>query len=143
MRPARPLGARAVTATLAALALATPAIAAAPAITGKWKTDDGKSVIEFYPCGQKVCGRIAQFLVPEPAGGARDGKNPDAKLRDRKLLGLRIFWDLAPTEDGFKGKGYSPEEGRYFTATVSREGAGLKVKGCVSIFCRTLKWTRA
>jgi uncharacterized protein (DUF2147 family) len=127
---------------LVTLAMA-PGSAKANAIDGNWKTADGKSVIQFYPCGAGMCGKIARFLVPEPKGGARDDKNPDKALRSRKLLGLQIFWNLAPAKARFKGKGYSPEDGRNFNAEVWREGNVLKVKGCVTVICRTVTFTRA
>lgn len=125
------------------LALAHPVAAQPASIEGSWKGEDGKSVIEFYRCGAGYCGRIARLLVAEPAGGARDRKNPDKSLRDRKLLGLRVFWNLAPDALRFKGKGYSPEDGRNFNAEVWREGNRLKVKGCVMLFCRTTGFTPA
>lgn len=121
---------------------ATPAAAAPASIAGSWKTDDGRSVIHFANCGDAVCGRIERFLVPEPPGGARDGENPDKAKRDRKLLGLRIFWNLRPDGDRFEGKGYNPEDGRYFNAKVWREGSRLKIRGCVTLFCRTVLWSR-
>jgi uncharacterized protein (DUF2147 family) len=132
-----------VIAAAIAAALAAPTSARPASIEGSWRADDGKSVIEFYPCGEAMCGRIARFLVPEPAGGARDGKNSDKALRDRKLLGLRVFWSLAPGAARFKGKGYSPEDGRNFNAEIWREGNRLKVKGCVLVLCRTAGFSRA
>ncbi|MFZ9395107.1 MAG: DUF2147 domain-containing protein [Erythrobacter sp.] len=129
-------------ATAAAAVLAVPALARPASIEGSWRADDGKSVIEFYPCGEAVCGRIARFLIEEPAGGARDTKNPDKALRDRKLLGLRVFWSLTPGTARFKGKGYSPEDGRNFNAEIWREGNRLKVKGCVLVLCRTAGFSR-
>ena len=133
----------AVSAAALGLMLAVPSAAQASTIEGNWKTDDGKSVIQFYKCGAQMCGKIARFLVAEPKGGALDTKNPEKALRSRKLLGLRIFWNLAPTQARFKGKGYSPEDGREFNAEVWREGNGLKVKGCVLMFCRTANFTKA
>lgn len=133
----------ATTALALGLALASPATAQASSVEGNWKTEDGKSVIQFYKCGAQMCGKIARFLVPEPKGGALDDKNPDKALRSRKLLGLRIFWNLAPTGSRFKGKGYSPEDGRNFNAEVWREGNMLKVRGCVMVICRTANFTRA
>ena len=121
---------------------ASPAAAAPASIAGSWKTDDGKSIIRFADCGSSVCGRIERFLVPEPPGGARDGENPDKAKRGRKLLGLRIFWNLTPDGKRYKGKGYNPEDGRYFNAQVWREGSRLKIRGCVTLFCRTVIWTR-
>ena len=128
---------------IAALAFAAPVQAAPASIAGNWKTDDGKSIIQFYKCGSSMCGKIAKFLVPEPKGGARDSENPKASLRDRKLLGLRIFWDLKPDGNSYEGEGYSPEDGRYFNADIKREGNRLKVKGCVAIFCRSVYFTKA
>ena len=122
---------------------AAPVQAAPASIAGNWKTDDGKSVIQFYKCGTSMCGKISKFLVPEPAGGARDADNPDKAKRNRKLLGLRIFWNLKADGTRYKGKGYSPEDGRYFNAQVWRSGNTLKVKGCVVVFCRTATFTRA
>lgn len=126
-----------------AMAVSAPAQAAPASIEGNWKADDGKSVIQFYKCGASMCGRIAKFLVPEPAGGARDTENPDKAKRNNRLLGMRIFWSLAADDDRFKGKGYSPEDGRYFNAQVWRSGNTLKVKGCVAVFCRTASFTKA
>lgn len=129
--------------TVIALLAAMPTAAQANTIEGNWKTDDGKSIIQFYPCGASMCGKIARFLVPEPKGGARDDKNPDKALRTRKLLGLQIFSNLAPAKTRFKGKGYSPEDGRNFNAEVWREGNLLKVRGCVTVICRTVTFTKA
>jgi uncharacterized protein (DUF2147 family) len=119
--------------------------AAAPqsALTGRWQTDDGKAIMEIAPCGPALCAKIARFLVPQPAGGARDGKNPDKALRTRPLIGINILTGLVPDGAGWTGKGYSPEEGRNFNAAVSVTGNKLKLKGCVAVFCRTVGWTRA
>lgn len=127
---------------IAAALTASPALAAPASILGQWKTDDATSVISFYKCGTSICGKIDRFLVKEPEGGIRDTKNPDKAKRSEKLLGKRIFWNLTPDGDGFEGKGYSPQEGRYFSADLTREGTKLKVKGCVSVFCRTVTFTR-
>jgi len=127
----------------AATAFATPAHAAPASITGNWKTDDGKSIIQFYKCGANMCGKISKFLVPEPAGGARDTENSDKAKQSRRLLGLRIFWNLTAAGSKFKGKGYSPEDGRYFNAQVWRSGENLKVKGCVVVFCQTVTFSKA
>ena len=136
IRPSFPL--------LSFLALAVPASASAPApIAGRWTTDDGKAVIEIAPCGANLCGKILRVLVAEPAGGARDAKNPDRTKRDRKLVGTPVLWNLTASGAAWKGQGYSPTEGRNFTATVTPAGGTLNVKGCVALFCRTQLWTRA
>ncbi|SNS40463.1 DUF2147 domain-containing protein [Sphingopyxis indica] len=123
--------------------IAAPSLAAAPAgLAGRWKTDDGKGIVAMAPCGGRMCGRIERLLIEEPPGGQRDVRNPDAAKRSRKVEGLQIYWDLVRTGDGWKGQGYSPEDGRYYTAHLRVKGDRLTMKGCVSIFCRTVTWTR-
>jgi uncharacterized protein (DUF2147 family) len=112
-------------------------------ITGRWQTDDGKAIIEVAPCGNAMCAKISRFLVTQPAGGARDGNNPDKALRSRPLLGVQILSGLRADGSEWKGQGYSPEEGRNFRATVTTKGNKLNLKGCVAVFCRTVQWTRA
>ncbi len=128
---------------LALVALAVPASAAAPAsLSGRWKTDDGKGVVAMAPCGDRMCGRIERLLIKQPAGGQLDERNPDKAKRGRKVTGLQIYWNLAPNGDGWKGEGYSPEDGRYYTAHLRVNGDKLTMKGCVAVFCRTVTWTR-
>ncbi|GGJ37996.1 DUF2147 domain-containing protein [Sphingopyxis bauzanensis] len=118
-------------------------MAAAPApITGRWKTDDGKGVVVMTVCGNKMCGRIERVLVKQPAGGQLDERNPDKAKRGRQITGLQIYWDLVPHGDGWKGEGYSPEDGRYYKAHLRVKGGKLTMKGCVSVFCRTVTWTK-
>ncbi|MDK2761045.1 MAG: DUF2147 domain-containing protein [Sphingopyxis sp.] len=130
--------------SLALVALiAVPSMAAAPpTLSGRWKTDDGKGIVTMAPCGAKMCGRIDQLLIKEPVGGQRDERNPDKAKRTRKVVGLQIYWNLVPHRNGWKGEGYSPEDGRYYTANLSVKGNKLTMKGCVSLFCRTVTWTR-
>lgn len=130
----------AVPASLVALA----AGAATPTpIAGRWQTDDGKAIVAIAPCGAGLCARIERFLVPEPRGGARDDKNPDRALRTRPLIGVQILSNLKADGKAWKGRGYSPEDGRNFNATVTADGNKLNVRGCVTIICRTVVWTRA
>jgi uncharacterized protein (DUF2147 family) len=129
------------------VALALPASAQqGTMIAGRWRTDDGKAVIAIVPCANgstQLCGRISSFLVPEPAGGARDTNNPNRALRARPLLGVAVLTNLTRDGNAWTGRGYSPEEGRNFNATVRVDGGRLNVRGCVAVFCRTVVWTRA
>ena len=133
---------RRIVLTLAALA-ATPASAAPAPIAGNWKTDDGRAIVTVAPCPGGLCGTLTRFLMPEPQGGIRDAKNPDSKLRNRRVLGSQVFWDLKPDGKAWKGTGYSARDGRTFNASVSSDGGKLKLKGCVMVFCKTVVWTRA
>ncbi|KQZ71587.1 hypothetical protein ASE06_19460 [Sphingopyxis sp. Root214] len=123
--------------------IAVPSMAAAPApIAGRWKTDDGKAVVVMAACGSKMCGRVDRLLIKQPAGGQLDERNPDKGKRGRKVTGLQIYWDLVPHGDGWKGEGYSPEDGRYYKAHLRANGGKMTMKGCVSLFCRTVTWTK-
>lgn len=131
-----------------ALALmAQPVAAQAPAlIAGRWIAEDGTAVVTIAPCSANstsYCGRVSQFLVAEPKGGFRDTRNPDPKLRNRPVLGASVFTGLVATGKSWKGRGYSVKDGRHFAATLSAKGAKLTVRGCVTIICRTVVWTRA
>ena len=136
-----------ILAVVALAALALPASAQqGSSIAGRWRTDDGKAVITVAPCSAgstTLCGRISRFLVAEPAGGARDGNNPDRSLRTRPLMGVAVLTNLSREGNAWTGRGYSPEEGRHFNATVRVENGRLNVRGCVAVFCRTVVWTRA
>lgn len=135
---------------ISAVILATAASAAAGqgsanAIAGNWRTDDNRAVITIAPCSAgaaTLCGRISRFLVPEPAGGARDTNNPDRALRGRSLMGVQVLSGLGFRDGAWRGRGYSPEEGRHFDVTVRPDGSRLNVRGCVAVFCRTVVWTR-
>jgi uncharacterized protein (DUF2147 family) len=118
---------------------------AAPAIAGRWVTDDRTAVILVAPCtpgATALCGWISRFLVPEPAGGLLDAKNPDKALRGRKLLGVPVLTGLKAEGNAWTGRGYGPKEGRNFDARVKVENGKLSVRGCVAIICRTVVWTR-
>ena len=132
------------TLALAACLIASPA-QAAPAIAGKWITDDRTAVVLVAPCtpgATTLCGWLNRFLVPEPAGGFLDGKNPDKALRSRKLLGVAILTGLKADRNQWTGRGYSPQEGRNFNARVRIDNGKLSLRGCVAIICRTVVWTR-
>lgn len=129
----------------AALAAAPAAAQPAPAILGKWRTDDGNAIVLIAPCAPgnpALCGWISRFLIPEPAGGILDAKNPDPKLRGRKVLGSAVLTGLSASGAAWKGRGYSARDGRNFAATVTVEGDRLELRGCVAIICRTVVWTR-
>ncbi len=130
--------------SLALVALvAVPSMAAAPAsIAGRWKTDDGKGIVVIAACGNKMCGRVDRILLKQPAGGQRDERNPDKSKRTRHVTGLQVYWNMVPHGDGWRGEGYSPEDGRNYKASMRVKGNKLTMKGCVSVFCRTVTWTK-
>ena len=129
----------------AALVVSTAHAQPVPSIAGKWKIDDGTAIVLVAPCTPRattLCGWLNRFLVPEPAGGFLDDKNPDKALRSRKLLGTAILTGLKPDRNQWSGRGYSPKEGRNFNARIRIDNGNLSLRGCVAIICRTVVWTR-
>lgn len=131
----------------AAAALLTVAAAPAP-ITGRWITSDKAALVEVGPChgaggGTAICGRIAKVLVLDPTKPTQDVNNPDAALRSRPILGMVFLTGFVPADDQWNGRIYDPRNGKTYRSIVTRDGATLRVKGCIGPFCRTQVWTRA
>lgn len=127
---------------LPALLLASGAQAAAP-IAGRWLTEDGNAVIAVGPCGAVTCGRVARILVPVKGGPATDRNNPDQRLRDRPLDRLEVLSNFTDAGKDWRGRIYDPKSGKSYKSIVSREATGLKVQGCIMMFCQTQHWRAA
>ncbi len=119
-------------------------VAAAPAIEGLWRTDDGSAVVEILPCGQQMCGRIARVLATGPNVPRTDVNNSDPKRRNRPLVGLQILSGFDASASEWKdGKAYDPKSGNSYDARLRLNADGsLRVTGCVLIVCRSVRWTR-
>ncbi|MDG5751845.1 DUF2147 domain-containing protein [Qipengyuania sp. XHP0211] len=135
---------RVLVASLAALLLASPALAADP-VQGRWMTEEKDAVITIAPCGAKLCGRISKFLVAPPQGlDQRDVNNKDASKRSRKLLGMPVLTGFAEDGDEWRGTIYDPKSGKTYRSILQRKGSNqLTVKGCLGPFCQTQTWRKA
>ncbi|MEK6638370.1 MAG: DUF2147 domain-containing protein [Pseudomonadota bacterium] len=126
----------------ATLFATTPAMAAAP-IGGKWVTAEKDSIIEIAPCGTNMCGKISKFLTPVQ-GPPFDRNNPDAKLKNRPLLGLPILLALKDGGKQWEGNIYDPKKGKTYKSKVYMNPNGtMTVKGCIAFFCQAFVWTAA
>jgi uncharacterized protein (DUF2147 family) len=120
---------------------------AAPDINGKWQTPAG-AVIQIENCGKVPCGKIVRFPAPKGYSmeNTPDLNNNDASKRNRKVLGLKVLWRLAPEKDSWKGRVYDPRRGFSANATVRRKNASnLEVQGCVRVVfnvCEKETWRR-
>jgi uncharacterized protein (DUF2147 family) len=109
-------------------------------IVGQWQTADGKSVIEIYPCGSSICGKVVKALVPAPA---TDENNPDASLRSRPFIGTPVLSDFSYRNGVWEGRIYNPRAGKIYRSKISSNTDGtLLVKGCVSFICVGQNWPR-
>jgi len=129
---------------IAALAMSAPAFAAG-SINGNWVTQDGDAIVKISKCGATVCGRISQYLVTPPGGvNQRDTKNPNKKLRSRKLLGMAVLTGFKRDGKIWRGRVYDPKTGKSYRSEVSLiSPSRLKMKGCFAFVCRGQNWKRA
>ena len=115
-------------------------VADAQNILGKWKTEAGDANVEIFQQGGKVYGKIV-WLQKGP--DTKDTHNPDAKLRERKLVGVNILSDLAKKDNKWEGgKIYDPKSGKTYKCSIWMEGDQLKVRGHLGIFHDTQTWNR-
>ncbi|AHM59166.1 hypothetical protein D770_04495 [Flammeovirgaceae bacterium 311] len=119
-------------------------------ILGTWWNAEKTSKIEVYKNGNKYFGKIIHLETPNDDQGKPrvDKDNPDAKLRNRPLMGLVILKGLEYDEDGeFEdGEIYDPKSGKTYSANAKLVGKDkLDLRGYVgiSLIGRTSTWTRA
>lgn len=131
--------------TAAGLLILPLSAQAASPITGRWVTQSKDGVVEVYPCGEHICGKLSKFLVNPPAGpGAKDINNPDKALRSRTILGMNVLTGFKAAGDEWKGQIYDPKSGKTYRSIVYKGKSGnLVVKGCIGPFCQAQTWTPA
>lgn len=107
-----------------------------------------KVAVWIEDCEGQLCGRIYWLRKPLSAGKPkRDHHNPDARLRDRPLCGLRILTGFRREKEGAwnAGQVYNPNDGRTFSSTITLESDSvLRIRGYVgaTLFGKTVEWVR-
>jgi uncharacterized protein (DUF2147 family) len=118
-------------------------------VFGPWLTESKRGVVDIFPCGDKVCGKLVWMIEPIRRGApAVDDYNPTPELRQRPLCGLVMLGDFHETapkhwEDGWI---YDPDSGKTYRANMTLEENGmLRLRGYVGIplFGESQHWTRA
>ncbi len=137
--------------TFAPIAMAAASLfllsASAPAqrsIDGTYIDQGGYVEITVAPCGNARCGDITRIVRTKPGESNRDRHNDDPSLRNRPIVGVEILQDLRWDDGAWRGRVYNPEDGGTYRAEVRPAANGaLEVKGCVTLFCRTVTWSAA
>ena len=117
-------------------------------VVGKWKLDDGSAIVEIYRQGDVFNGKIVWLQHPTQADGspAVDAKNPDSKLRSRRLIGLNMLSGLKKVGGEYTGGSiYDPGNGKTYNCSMKVEGDVLKVRGSLDkkgLLGRTMDWFR-
>jgi uncharacterized protein (DUF2147 family) len=116
----------------------------APDITGDWVTADRNAVVRIAACGIQRCGAVVRVLARGPAVPQTDVNNPDATLRSRPFVGLKVLSGFTAKASAWvNGRAYDPKTGRTYNAKLSLNPDGtLIVTGCVLFICRSQRWIR-
>lgn len=117
---------------------------------GLWRTQQGRSHIRIFECGEKLCGKIVWLREAKLKDGSPivDARNPDPKLRDRPVVGLTVIWGFTKSNRPGRwagGRMYHPEEGKYYKGALTlRTDGRLRVRGYrrVPVVGKTQYWTR-
>ena len=121
-----------------AMLLASPAVASAQQLEGRWTNYKKNVVVQVERCGGAYCGRVVQASA-KAKEKARKGGTPN-------LVGTQILTGLKPIGGGrFRGRAFVPKRNVHATATVRQVGPNvMQVQGCVlaGVLCDNEKWTR-
>jgi uncharacterized protein (DUF2147 family) len=114
----------------------------ADVIVGEWLSESKDGKITIFKQGDRYFGRVTWGKKP-----GKDVKNPDARLRNRDLIGAVILKDFV-----FKGSSwengtiYDPNSGKTYDCilTVKDNNHKLDIRGFVgmAMFGRTSTWSR-
>lgn len=128
------------------LALGTVSAASAADPSGTWLTQQGDAQVQVAKCGPGMCGTIVWLRDPIDRQTGKpqvDDKNPNPALRNRKIIGLRIFSMAPDGNGGYAGSIYNADDGQtYRSKIVLRSAAQLEVQGCVGPLCGSEHWRR-
>ena len=125
-------------------------------VTGTWKTEDGRALIDIYHCGANICGRVAWLREPCFPADDREGMagkprvdrhNPEPELRNRRVIGLQIMAGF--TREGENrwehGTIYDSDTGNTYRARLTLISPDrLDLHGYIGIplFGRSQIWSR-
>jgi uncharacterized protein (DUF2147 family) len=113
------------------------------AIVGEWMNEKKDAKFQIFKKENKYYGKIIWGTGDQK----KDTKNPDAKLRNRDLIGLVILNHFVFDGDATWENGtiYDPREGKTYSCKITlKSNDKLNVRGFVglSMFGRTEMWTR-
>lgn len=93
---------------------------------GYWQIEDEKTIIEFKPCDEKLCGYLV--FIGE-GSNVKDEKNPVLEKRTRPLCNLAFITGLKlDTERYSSGTLYDPESGETYDLSVSGNSKEIKMR---------------
>jgi len=134
----------AVTITLLLSTSLSPVIADDP--VGTWLTQNSDAQIRVARCGASMCGTIVWIKDPVDSRTGQppvDEKNPNPSMRNRPLVGLRIFAMIGDGDGNWSGGIYNADDGQTYRGRIMLRGPEqLEVQGCAGIFCGSETWRK-
>ena len=126
-------------------------VAAAPAhaeeLIGTWLTQQADAHIRVAKCGKAVCGTVVWIkdaIDPKTGQPQADDKNPNPSLRNRKIVGIRIFAMEQDASGAWTGGIYNSDDGQTYRGQLVPRGENeLEMQGCAGPLCGSEIWTRA
>lgn len=113
---------------------------------GVWRLDNGKVTVQVYQCGGALCGTVVALKKPKDDKGRPrlDKENPNPSLRGRPVIGLTILSNMVAQGDNkWRGTIYNPDDGYTYSSKMKLQGSDtMKVEGCFTVFCKTMKFIR-
>ena len=113
---------------------------------GVWRMENGKVTVRVSDCGGNLCGTVVALKKPIDDKGRprRDKENPDPSLRDRPVIGLTILSNMKASGDNrWSGTIYNPDDGYTYRSKMKlQDGNVMKVDGCFTVFCKSMKFIR-
>jgi uncharacterized protein (DUF2147 family) len=118
---------------------------------GIWMTDKGRSKVKVGLCEETdgLCTEIVWLREPNNSRGVplTDGRNQNANLRKRPIMGLKILEGLKQIgRYEWEGSVYNPEDGKTYKANLALVKPDMmRLKGCMAMGwpCRSKFWTRS
>jgi uncharacterized protein (DUF2147 family) len=112
-------------------------------ILGEWISEPKDGKITIFKQGDRYFGKITWGKIT----GRKDVKNPDARLRNRDLVGTVILKDFVFKGDSWEnGTIYDPHSGKTYDCIlkVKDKNQKLDIRGFVgtAMFGRTSTWSR-
>ena len=123
--------------------LATGAVAGP--LDGRWAIRGSRTILRLAPCGDASCGVLETSAQIQADPDARDTRNPDPRLRTRRVKGIVTLQDLRPSgASRWDGRTYLPDHGATYRVTVTQVDADtVHARGCAAPFlCQTATLTR-
>jgi uncharacterized protein (DUF2147 family) len=135
-----------LSAVLSLMLILAAAPASAEELIGTWLTQQADAHIKVAKCGKALCGTVAWLrdaVDPQTGQPPVDIKNPNASLRSRKILGIRIFSMEEDATGSWTGGIYNSDDGQTYKGRLSPRGnEELEVTGCSGNLCGSEVWTR-